>query len=165
MAEFWELILVFNEITSLWNCDHDGTWDTVSSLYNHIPNIINLSKKAKSYCPDTITLQKYQLFDLKSKVKLRSRWNTTHCLMIIHGTPTYQISLIYRKRQEGYESDTITLKKYKLFDLNVKGQRQNVVMFVHDTPSHDYTPTYQISLTYLKRQKGYGPTVNLVYRV
>ena len=81
--------------------------------------------------------------------------------MIIHGTPTYQISLIYRKRQEGYESDTITLKKYKLFDLNVKGQRQNVVMFVHDTPSHDYTPTYQISLTYLNRQKSYGPTVNL----
>ena len=115
-------------------------------------------KRHKGYDSDTITLQKYQLFDLKSKVKLRSRWNTTHCLMIIHGTPTYQISLIYRKRQEGYESDTITLKKYKLFDLNVKGQRQNVVMFVHDTPSHDYTPTYQISLTYLKRQKSYDPT-------
>jgi len=29
------------------NCDHDGTRDTVSSLYNHIPNIINLSKKTK----------------------------------------------------------------------------------------------------------------------
>ena len=90
---------------------------------------------------------------LKSKVKLRSRWNTTHRLMIIHGTPTYQISLIYRKRQKCYDSDTITLKKYQLFDLKVKGQRQNVVMLVHDTPSHDYTPTYQISLTYLKRQK------------
>jgi len=76
-------------------------------------------------------------------------------------TPTYQISLIYRKRQKGYDSDTITLKKYQLFDLDVKGQRQNVVMLVHDTPSHDYTPTYQISLTYLKRQKSYGPTVNL----
>ena len=83
-------------------------------------------------------------------VKLRSRWNMTHRLMIIHGTPTYQISLIYRKRQKGYDSD-----------LKVKGQRQNVVVLVHDTPSHDYTPTYQISLTYLKRQKSYGPTVNL----
>jgi hypothetical protein len=81
--------------------------------------------------------------------------------MIIHGTPTYQISLIYRKRQKGYDSDTITLKTYKLFDLKVKGQRQNVVMLVQDTPSHDYKPTYQISLTYLKRQKSYGPTVNL----
>ena len=83
--------------------------------------------------------------------------------MIIHDTPTYQISFIYRKRQIGYDSDTIALKKYQLFDLKVKGQRQNVVMLVHDTPSHDYTPTYryQISLTYLKRQKSYGPTVNL----
>ena len=98
---------------------------------------------------------------LKSKVKLRSRWNTKDCLMIIHGTPTCQISLIYRKKQKGYDSDTITLQKYQLFDLEVKGQRQNVVMLVYGTPSHDYTPTYQISLTYLKRQKSYGPRVNL----
>ena len=73
-------------------------------------------------------------------------------------TPTYQISLIYRKRQKSYDSDTITLQKYQLFDLEVKGQRQNVVMLVHDTPSHDHTPTYQISLTCLKRQQSYGPT-------
>ena len=52
---------------------------------------------------------------------MRSRWNTTHRFMIIHGTPTYQISLIYRKRQKGYDSDTITLKTYQLFDLKVKG--------------------------------------------
>jgi hypothetical protein len=49
-------------------------------------------------------------------------------------TPTYQISLIYRKRQKNYDSDTITLQKYKFVDLKVKGQRQNVVMLVHDTP-------------------------------
>jgi hypothetical protein len=46
---------------------------------------------------------------------------------------------------------------YKLFDLEVKGQGNNVVMMVHDIPSDDYTPIYQISLTYLKRQKSYGP--------
>jgi hypothetical protein len=75
-------------------------------------------------------------------------------------TSTYQISLIYRKRRKSYDSETITLQKYQLCDLEVKGQRQNVVMLVHDTPSHDYTLTYQISLTYLKRQKSYmyGPT-------
>jgi hypothetical protein len=40
-------------------------------------------------------------------------------------TPTYQISLIYRKRQKHYDSDTITLQKYQtkkgvnsLFNLN-----------------------------------------------
>ena len=37
--------------------------------------------------------------------------------------------------------DTITLQTYQLFDLELKGQRQNVVMLVHDTPSRDYTPT------------------------
>ena len=50
-------------------------------------------------------------------------------------TPAHQISLIYRKRQKSYDSDTITLQKYKLFYLEVKGQRQNVVMLVHDTLS------------------------------
>jgi uncharacterized membrane protein len=45
--------------------------------------------------------------------------------MIIHGTLKYQISLIYRKRQKGYDSDTITLKKYQLFDLKVKGRLGN----------------------------------------
>jgi hypothetical protein len=49
--------------------------------------------------------------------------------MIIHGTPTYQISLIYRKRQKGYDSETISLQKYQLFDLKVKGQRQCVMIF------------------------------------
>ena len=81
-----------------------------------------------------------------------------------HETPSHDYTrytkipniIIYRKRQKCYDSDTITLKKYQLFDLKVKGQRQNVVMLVHD-----YTPTYQIALTYLKRQKSYGPTVNL----
>jgi hypothetical protein len=82
MAGFWELILVFNEITNLWWAENFRfekkrmwswwgldyfSWDTVSSFYNHIPNIINLSKKAKSYYPDKNTLKKYQLVDLKGK--------------------------------------------------------------------------------------------------
>jgi hypothetical protein len=49
----------------------------------------------------------------------------------------------------------ITLKEYQLFDLKVKGQIE--VTMEHDTPSYDYTPTYQISLIYRKRQKSYGP--------
>jgi hypothetical protein len=28
---------------------------------------------------------------------------------------------------------------------------------VHDTPPYGHAPTYQISLTYLERQKCYGP--------
>jgi hypothetical protein len=34
----------------------------------------------------------------------------------------------------GEMSEGITLQKYNFFDLKVKGQRQNVVMLVHDTP-------------------------------
>jgi hypothetical protein len=30
------------------------------------------------------------------------------------------------------------------------------VITVHDTPPYGHAPTYQISLTYLERQKGYG---------
>ena len=35
-------------------------------------------------------------------------------------TPTYQISLIYRKRQKRYDSDTITLQKYQLSEVKDK---------------------------------------------
>ena len=78
-------------------------------------------------------LKKYQLFDLKVKGQIE--------VTMEHDTPsrdytaTYQISLIYRKRQKSYDSDTITLQKYQLFDLEVKSQRQNVVMLVYDTLS------------------------------
>ena len=41
-----------------------------------------------------------------------------------------------------------------LFDLGVKGQ--GITMIVHDTSSDCHAPTFQISLTYLERQKGYG---------
>ena len=41
----------------------------------------------------------------------------------------------------------------KIFDLKVKGQGQTVIMMVREIVFHHYTTTYQISLTYLKRQK------------
>jgi hypothetical protein len=37
------------------------------------------------------------------------------------------------------------------------GQSPTKVITVRDTPPYDHAPTYQISLTYLERQKGYGP--------
>jgi hypothetical protein len=48
----------------------------------------------------------------------------------------------------------------KIFDLKVKGQGQTVIMMVRETLSHHYTTTYQISLTYLKRQKVIAQTQN-----
>jgi hypothetical protein len=44
-----------------------------------------------------------------------------------------------------------------LFDLEVKGQGPMKVIMVRSTPPNGHAPTYQIALTYLKRQKCYGP--------
>ena len=44
-----------------------------------------------------------------------------------------------------------------ILDLGVKGKGQMIVKMVRETTSYCLTPTYQISLTYLKRQKDYGP--------
>ena len=48
------------------------------------------------------------------------------------------------------------LFKKQLFDLEVKGQGPMKVIAVHNTPPYGHAPTYQISLTYLERQKCYG---------
>ena len=47
--------------------------------------------------------------------------------------------------------------KKQLFDLEVKGQGSTKVITIHDTPPYGLAHTYQISLTYLERQKSYGP--------
>jgi hypothetical protein len=46
--------------------------------------------------------------------------------------------------------------KKQLFDLEVKGQGHTKVITVHNIPPYGHAPTYQISLTYLERQKSYG---------
>jgi hypothetical protein len=67
--------------------------------------------------------------------------------------PTYQISLTYLERQKCYGPDKKILFKKQLFDLEVKGQGPTKVITVRDTPPYGHAPTYQISFTYLKRQK------------
>ena len=51
------------------------------------------------------------------------------------------------------------LFKKQLFDLEVKGQGPTKVMTVRDTPPYGHAPTYQISLTYLERQKCYDKKI------
>jgi hypothetical protein len=43
--------------------------------------------------------------------------------------------------------------KKQLFDLKVKGQGPMKVIMECDTPPYGHAPIYQISLTYLERQK------------
>jgi hypothetical protein len=51
-----------------------------------------------------------------------------------------------------------------LFDLEVKGQGPTKVIMVRNTPPYGHAPTYQISLTYLERQKCYGPDKKILFK-
>jgi hypothetical protein len=51
-----------------------------------------------------------------------------------------------------------------LFDLEVKGQGPTKVIIVRDTPHYGHAPTYQISLSYLERQKCYGPDKKILFK-
>jgi hypothetical protein len=56
------------------------------------------------------------------------------------------------------------LFKKELFDLEVKGQDSTKVMMVRDTPPYGHASIYQISLTYLERQKCYGPDKKILFK-
>ena len=63
----------------------------------------------------------------------------------------------YLERQKCYGPGKKILFKKQLFDLEVKGQGPMKVITVRDTPPYGHASTYQILLTYLERQKCYGP--------
>ena len=52
----------------------------------------------------------------------------------------------------------------KKIDLEVKGQVPTKVITVRDTPPYGHAPTYQISLTYLERQKCYSPDKKILFK-
>ena len=54
--------------------------------------------------------------------------------------------------------------KNQLFDLEVKGQGPTKVIMVRDTPPYGHAPTYQISLTYLEKQKCYGLDKKILFK-
>jgi hypothetical protein len=55
-------------------------------------------------------------------------------------------------------------RKKQLFDLEVKGQGPTKVIMVRNTSPYGHAPTHQISLTYLKRQKCYGPDKKILFK-
>ena len=59
----------------------------------------------------------------------------------------------------------ILFKNTQLFDLEVKGQGPMKVITFRDTPPYGHAPTYQISLTYLERQKCYGLDKKILFGV
>ena len=101
-------------------------------------------------------LFKKQLFDLEVKGQGPTKMITVRDTSPYGHAPIYQLSLTYLERQKYYGPEKKILFK-KQFDLEVKGQGPTKVITVRDTPSYGHAPTYQISLTYLERQKSYGP--------
>ena len=123
---------------------HYGTRHTALWSYTYIPNIINLSRKK-------------QLFDLEVKGQVPTKFITVRDTPPYGHTPTYQILLTYLKRKKCNGPEKKILFKKQLFDLQVKGHGTTKVILVRDTPSYGHAPTYQISLTYLERQKMLWP--------
>ena len=54
--------------------------------------------------------------------------------------------------------------KKQLFDFEVKCQGPTNVITVRETPLYGHAPTYQLSLTYLERQKCYGPDKKILFK-
>ena len=74
------------------------------------------------------------------------------------------ISLTYLERKKCYGPDKKILFKIHLFDLEVKCQGSTKVNTVHNTPPYGHAHTHQISLTYLERQKCYGPDKKILFK-
>jgi hypothetical protein len=89
---------------------------------------------------------------LRSKVKVprRSLRYVTHRLMAMH--------------IRNICPWTVLLDLFELFDLEVKDQGPTKVITVRDTPPYGHVPTYQLSLTYLERQKYYGTDKKILFK-
>ena len=119
-------------------------------------------EKQKCYDPDKKILFKKQLFDLDCQSLTKV---ITVCNIPPYGhAPTYQISLTYLERQKSYGPDKKILFKKQLFDLEVKGQGHTKVITACDIPPYGHALTYQISLTYLERQKCYDPDKKILFK-
>jgi hypothetical protein len=71
---------------------------------------------------------------------------------------------IYLERQKSYGPGKKILFKKQLFDLEVKSKGPTKVIMVHNTPPYGHALTYQISLTYLERQKCYGTDKIILFK-
>ena len=84
-------------------------------------------------------------------LKLMSRLNAAIC------------TTTYLERQKCYGPGKKLLFNKQLFDLEVKGQGPTKVITVRDIPPYGHAPIYQISLTYLERQKCFGPDKKILF--
>ena len=104
-------------------------------MHPHTKYYWPISKDKKYYGQDKKILFKKQLFDLHVKGQGPTK------VITVCDTALWTCTHI---------PNIIDLSQKQLFDLKVKGQGPTKVITVRDTPPYGHTPTYQISLTYLK---------------
>ena len=121
-------------------------------------------ERQKCYGPDKKILFKKPLFDVEVNSQGLTKVITVRDTPPYGHAPTYQISLTYLERQKWYGPDKKILFKKQLFDLEVKGQGPTKVIMVRNTSPYGHAPTYQISLTYLEKQKCYGPDKKILFK-
>ena len=109
-------------------------------------------------------LDLFELFDLEVKGQGPTKIITVRDTPAYGHAPTYQLSLTYLQRKKCNGPEKKILFKKQLFDLEVKGQGPTNVITVHDTPPYGHVPTYQLSLTYLERQKYYGTDKKILFK-
>ena len=77
--------------------------------------------------------------------------------------PTYQLSFTYLERQKCYGTDKKILFKNNYLTLRSKVKVPQRSLW-YATPPYGHAPTYQLSLTYLERQKCYGPDKKILFK-
>ena len=107
---------------------------------------------------------KKQLLDLEVKGQRSMKVIMVRNTPPYDHTPKYQISLTYLERLKCYGPSKKILYKKQLFDIEIKGQGHTKVIIVRDTPPYGHAPIYQKSLTYLERQKCYGPDKKILFK-
>jgi hypothetical protein len=96
--------------------------------------------------------------------QLQTRKNCFRYLKLMSPLNAAICTTTYLERQKCYGPGKKILFKKQLFDLEVKGQGPTKVIMVRGTPPYGHAHTYQISLTYLERQKCYGPDKKILFK-
>ena len=107
-------------------------------------------------------LFKKQLFDLGVKVPRRSLWYATYHLMVMHPHTKYHWPISKDKNVMAWTRKYYLKNNYLTLRSKVKVPRRSLRYATH--PPYGHAPTYQISLTYLERQKCYGLDKKILFK-
>ena len=167
-------------------------WKTRKNCYRYLKLTSPLNVAICATINYTLWVEWYYIENnyliLRSKIKVprRSLRYATHCLMVMHIRTIFQWTVLldlfelFDIEVNGQSpTKVITVGDTALwsctYDLSVNEQfcwiylndltLRSKVITVHDTPPYGHAPTYQLSLTYLERQKCFGPDKKILLKL